>query len=473
MNVFVTGGAGYIGSVCTEELLNAGHQVTVYDNLSEGHRAAVDPRAKFILGRPEEEGNILAAVKSVMPDAILHFAAFALVGESMTNPKKYFHNNFVNALKLADAAVECGVKKFVFSSTCATYGPPDRVPMTEDLPQRPINPYGESKLMFEKALLWYQQIYGLEFIAFRYFNAAGASDRFGEHHRIESHLIPNVLAVALGKKTQVEVFGTDYPTPDGTCIRDYIHIKDLAQAHILGLRPGKSGFFNLGNGDGYSVKQVIEMCEKITGKKIPSIAKPRRAGDPPKLVAAANKAFTELGWKPQYPKLEDIVKTAWSWHQKNPDGYPALMADGSPPKKNILFVEDNALIIQIYRSHLEKSGFHVEVAEDGLEAMRKLVPFKPDLVLLDLLMPKVDGTHVLKYIREQPSLKDTKVIILSDATIADAAHGAMALKPDRAFLKSECTLKQLLAAVRDLLKVSDAAKSAPIAEPTIQWPPAD
>jgi len=241
MNVFVTGGAGYIGSVCTEELLNAGHQVTVYDNLTEGHRSAVDPRAKFILAKPEEEGNIHAAVKSVKPDAILHFAAFALVGESMTNPKKYFHNNFVNALKLADAAVECGVKKFVFSSTCATYGPPDRVPMTEDLPQRPINPYGESKLMFEKALLWYQQIYGLEFIAFRYFNAAGASGKFGEHHRIETHLIPNVLFVALGKKSHVEIYGTDYPTPDGTCIRDYIHIKDLAQAHILGLQPGKSG----------------------------------------------------------------------------------------------------------------------------------------------------------------------------------------------------------------------------------------
>ena len=196
--------------------------------------------------KPEEEGNILAAVKSVKPDAILHFAAFALVGESMTNPKKYFHNNLVNALKLADAAVECGVKKFVFSSTCATYGPPDRVPMTEDLPQRPINPYGEAKLMFEKVLIWYREIYKLDFIAFRYFNAAGASEKFGEHHRIETHLIPNVLFVALGQKPQVEIYGTDYPTPDGTCIRDYIHIKDLAQAHILGLQPGKSGFFQSG-----------------------------------------------------------------------------------------------------------------------------------------------------------------------------------------------------------------------------------
>ncbi len=321
MNVFVTGGAGYIGSVCVEDLLYAGHQVTVYDNLTEGHRSAVDSRAKFIFAKPEEEGSILAAVKSVMPEAILHFAAFAQVGESMANPKKYFHNHFVNALKLADAAVDCGVKKFVFSSTCATYGPPDKIPMTEDLPQRPINPYGESKLMFEKALLWYQQIYGLEFVAFRYFNAAGASAQFGEHHRIETHLIPNVLQVALGQKTHVEIFGTDYPTPDGTCIRDYIHIKDLAQAHILGLQPGKSGFFNLGNGDGYSVKQVIETCEKITGKKIPVIERPRRAGDPPRLVAAAIKAHTVLGWKPQYPRLEDIVKTAWAWHIKHPTGY--------------------------------------------------------------------------------------------------------------------------------------------------------
>jgi UDP-glucose 4-epimerase len=223
----------------------------------------------------------------------------------MENPKKYFHNNVINGLKLLDAAVECGVKKFVFSSTCATYGPPDRVPMTEDLPQRPINPYGESKLMFEKILQWYQKIYGLEFIAFRYFNAAGASKKFGEHHRIETHLIPNVLKVPLDQAKQCWIFGTDYPTPDGTCIRDYIHIIDLAQAHILGLQPGKTGFYNLGNGDGYSVKQVIQMCEKITGEKI-----------------SAEKAIRELGWKPKFPKLEDIVTTAWAWHKKHPAGYP-------------------------------------------------------------------------------------------------------------------------------------------------------
>jgi len=321
MNVFVTGGAGYIGSVCVEELLNAGHQVTVFDNLTEGHRSAVDKRATFVQGCFSDAALIKQAVAASKAEAILHFAANALVGESMTNPSKYFRNNVANGLNLLDAAVGCGVKKFVFSSTCATYGPPDKVPMTEDLPQRPINPYGESKLMFEKILKWYQQIHGLEFIAFRYFNAAGASEQFGEHHRIETHLIPNVLKVALGQATQCEVYGTDYPTPDGTCIRDYIHIKDLAQAHILGLAPGKSGFYNLGNGDGYSVKQVIETCEKITGKKIPFIEKPRRAGDPPKLVAAADKAIRELGWKPQYPKLEDIVKTAWAWHVKHPNGY--------------------------------------------------------------------------------------------------------------------------------------------------------
>lgn len=321
MNVFVTGGAGYIGSICTEQLLDAGHTVTVYDNLSEGHRSAVDPRAKFALGNPDQENNILDAVMAARPDAILHFAASALVGESMTDPGKYFHNNVVNGLKLLNAARAGKVKKFVFSSTCATYGPPDRVPMTEDLPQHPINPYGESKLMFEKMLTWYHQLHGLPFVAFRYFNAAGASAKYGEHHRIETHLIPNVLKVPLGQAKECQIFGTDYPTPDGTCIRDYIHIIDLAQAHILALEPGKQGFFNLGNGDGYSVREVIQMCEKVTGTKIPAIEKPRRPGDPPKLVAGADKAIRELGWKPKYPKLEDIVSTAWAWHKTHPNGY--------------------------------------------------------------------------------------------------------------------------------------------------------
>jgi UDP-glucose 4-epimerase len=321
MKVLVTGGAGYIGSVCVEELLNAGHEVTVLDNLTEGHRSAVDNRAVFIQGRLSDEGTVNQAVKDSKCECVLHFAANALVGESMTNPGKYFRNNVAHGQNLLDAAVAAGVRKFVFSSTCATYGPPDKIPMTEDLPQRPINPYGESKLMFEKMLQWYQQIHGLEFVAFRYFNAAGASAQFGEHHRVETHLIPNVLKVPLGQAAHCEIYGTDYPTPDGTCIRDYIHVIDLAQAHMAAMVPGKKGFYNLGNGDGYSVREVIQTCEKVCGQKIPVLEKPRRPGDPARLVAAADKARSELGWKPKYPKLEQIVSTAWEWHKKHPHGY--------------------------------------------------------------------------------------------------------------------------------------------------------
>jgi UDP-glucose 4-epimerase len=335
MNVFVAGGAGYIGSVCVEELLDADHDVTVYDNLSEGHRAAVDDRAVFVHAQLGDRDTIATALSDAKPDAVLHFAANALVGESMTNPGKYFRNNVSNALNLLDATVAAGIKKFVFSSTCATYGPPDRVPMTEDLPQRPINPYGESKLMFEKMLRWYGEIHGLEFVALRYFNAAGASEQFGEHHRIETHLIPNVLKVALGQSPNCEIYGTDYPTPDGTCIRDYIHIVDLAQAHILALEPGKCGFYNLGNGDGYSVRQVIKTCETVTRQPIPFIEKPRRPGDPPKLVASAEKAMRELGWKPQHPKLEQIVTDAWKWHVAHPNGYveESKIIDNEPAEK--------------------------------------------------------------------------------------------------------------------------------------------
>lgn len=321
MNVLVTGGAGYIGSICVEELINAGHNVTVLDNLSEGHRSAVDPRARFVEGNLGSRELVSQILQESKTEAIIHFAAHALVGESMQNPAKYFRNNVTAGLELLDAAVSSGVKKFVFSSTCATYGPPERVPMTEDLPQRPINPYGESKLMFERILKWYREIHGLEFVAFRYFNAAGASGKYGEHHKIETHLIPNVLKVPLGQAQHCEIYGTDYPTADGTCIRDYIHIVDLAQAHMLAMQPGKQGFYNLGNGEGYSVRQVIEMCEKVSGKKIPAIEKPRRPGDPAKLVASAEKAMNELGWKPKFPKLEDIVSSAWAWHKAHPSGY--------------------------------------------------------------------------------------------------------------------------------------------------------
>lgn len=322
MKVFVTGGAGYIGSVCVEELLNAGHDVTVYDNLTQGHRSAIDKRAKFVLARAGADDNINEALAGAKPEAVIHFAANIEVGESMTNPSKYFRNNLCRGIDLLDATIAAGVKKFVFSSTCATYAPTDRMPMDENLPQAPINPYGESKLMMEKVLQWYHKIHGLEFVAFRYFNAAGASRNFGEHHRVETHLIPNVLQVPLGQRKECFIFGTDYPTPDGTCVRDYIHVIDLAQAHILAVQPGRHGFFNLGNGDGYSVRQVIKTCEKVTGAKIPVVEKPRRAGDASILVASAKKAIVELGWKPKFPGLEQIVSDAWRWHKANPTGYP-------------------------------------------------------------------------------------------------------------------------------------------------------
>ncbi|MCL5097672.1 MAG: UDP-glucose 4-epimerase GalE [Candidatus Omnitrophica bacterium] len=321
MKVFVTGGAGYIGSVCVEELLNSGHQVTVFDNLSEGHRLAVDNRAVFVHASLSDKERLLEAVRDAGAEVIIHFAAHALVVESMANPGKYFRNNVAYGLNLLDAAVECGVKKFVFSSTCATYGVPEQVPMTEDLPLRPINPYGQSKLMFEQMLEWYRRIHGLDFVVFRYFNAAGASKQFGEHHRLETHLIPNVLRVALGLAPDCEIFGTDYPTPDGTCIRDYVHVVDLASAHILAMKPGKSGFYNLGNGDGYSVRQVIQTCAQVTGKELRTLEKPRRPGDPPRLVASAEKARLELNWQPAFSRLEDIVRSAWQWHQAHPHGY--------------------------------------------------------------------------------------------------------------------------------------------------------
>jgi len=320
MNLFVTGGAGYIGSVCVEELLNAGHTVTVLDNLSEGHRAAVDPRARFVQADLSDARRVAESISGC--EAVLHFAANALVGESMSNPGKYFRNNVAHGLNLLEAAVQSKIRKFVFSSSCAVYGIPDRDPIEEDLPLNPVNPYGESKRMFESILQWYHRIHGLEFVALRYFNAAGASGRFGEHHRIETHLIPNLLKVALGQSPQGELYGTDYPTPDGTCIRDYIHVIDLAQAHRLALAPGKVGFFNLGNGSGHSVLEVIRSCEKISGKRIQVVEKPRRNGDPPRLVASAAKAIAELGWKPEHPQLDDIVRTAWNWHQRHPRGFP-------------------------------------------------------------------------------------------------------------------------------------------------------
>jgi UDP-glucose 4-epimerase len=321
MKILVVGGAGYIGSICTEQLLDKGHTVSIFDNLGEGHRSAVDRRAQFFEGDLQDRQTITSMIAAEKPDAVMHFAASALVGESMQNPSKYFRNNIGNGVNLLDAMIAADVRRLVFSSTCATFGPPERVPIDEMQPQRPINPYGESKLAFEKILRWYDEIHRLKFVSLRYFNAAGASENFGEDHRVETHLIPNVLKVALGKKAAVEIYGIDYETPDGTCIRDYIHIVDLAQAHILALESPKSEFYNLGTGGGSSVREVIDSCRKVTGRKIDIVEKPRRPGDPPRLIAASEKIQRELGWRPRFQRLDSIIESAWKWNQKFPDGY--------------------------------------------------------------------------------------------------------------------------------------------------------
>jgi UDP-glucose 4-epimerase len=321
MKIFVTGGAGYIGSICVEQLLAAGHEVTVFDNLSEGHRLAVDPGAHLSVGDLQNREDIEGAIRKAKPDAVMHFAANALVGESMENPSKYFRNNVSAGINLLDAMVSNGVGKFVFSSTCATFGPPDRLPIDETLPQRPINPYGESKLIFEKILRWYDEIHRIKAVALRYFNAAGATEKYGEDHRIETHLIPNVLKVALGQKSHVDIYGTDYETPDGTCVRDYIHILDLAQAHMLALQTADSARYNLGTGGGTSVREIIACCERVTGKKIAVVEKPRRPGDPARLIAASDKIQGELGWKPRFQSIDAIIESAWAWHLKHPGGY--------------------------------------------------------------------------------------------------------------------------------------------------------
>jgi UDP-glucose 4-epimerase len=321
VKIFVTGGAGYVGSICVEELLQRGHEVIVFDNLSEGHRIAIDPRATFIHGDLNDSKSVSLAINTSRPDAVMHFAANALVAESMQNPYKYFHNNVCGGLNLLNAMIENGVNRLVFSSTCATFGTPDRVPIDEDTAQNPINPYGESKLMFERILRWFDQIHALTFVALRYFNVAGASEKYGEHHRTETHLIPRVLQVALGRLPHVEIYGTDFPTPDGTCIRDYIHVQDLASAHILALSADRSGFYNLGTGGGTSVREVINACRKITGHAIPTIERPRRAGDPARLVASSERARESLGWKPLFANIEAIVESAWRWHFAHPAGY--------------------------------------------------------------------------------------------------------------------------------------------------------
>ena len=313
MRVFVAGGAGYIGSACSEYLLDRGYEVTVFDDLITGHIEAVDPRAKFIKANLADRENLKKVVKEGNYDAIMHFAAFSLVGESMKNPS--------NAINLADAAVEGGVKTFVFSSTAATFGEPKEIPIKEDAPQLPINPYGESKLCFEKVLNWYSKIYGLKYAALRYFNAAGATEKYGEDHNPETHLIPILLQVAQGKREKAMLFGDDYDTPDGTCIRDYIHILDLAQAHEKALYAPKSGHYNLGTGSGLSVMQILEAARKVTGHPIPAEVVSRRPGDPPRLIADSTRARQELGWKPQFENAEAIIASVWKWLQKHPNGY--------------------------------------------------------------------------------------------------------------------------------------------------------
>lgn len=321
MKILVTGGAGYIGSVAAELLLDEGHAVGVFDNLERGHAAAVDPRAEFLEGDLRERASIAAAMAKFGPEAVMHFAAYALVPESMQKPEIYFRNNLAGGVNLAEAMLENGVGQIVFSSTCATYGQPQEVPISEDAPQRPTNPYGESKLCVEKILRWYSELHGFKTIFLRYFNVCGATEKFGEDHDPETHLIPRLLQVALGKLDRINVYGDDYETPDGTCIRDYIHVADLVDAHVRALAVGESGAFNLGNGDGFSVKEVIEACREVTGHAIPAEIAPRRPGDPPRLVAASEKARQTFGWQPRQRHLTAIVETAWRWHRAHPDGY--------------------------------------------------------------------------------------------------------------------------------------------------------
>ncbi len=325
MKVFVTGGSGYIGSVVVKRLLERGDQVVVFDNLERGHRCNLDSRAEFVEGDLRDGKLIVDTLAKVKPDAVLHFAAYALVGESMGDPLKYFDNNVTGGVNLLKAMMAAGCTRLVFSSSCATYGVPDALPIEEDMPQRPTNPYGQSKLMFEQMANWLAETKGFRPTFLRYFNAAGAipDENLGEDHDPETHLIPNVLKVALGKANAVEVYGDDYPTPDGTCIRDYIHLEDLASAHILALEKEALGAYNLGTGQGVSVKKVVEACRRVTGHPIPVKVCPRRAGDPPALYASGRKARAVMGWNPVHSDIEMIVRDAWMFHQVHPNGLEA------------------------------------------------------------------------------------------------------------------------------------------------------
>jgi UDP-glucose 4-epimerase len=319
--ILISGGAGYVGSHAVKELHKRGFSCLVLDNLTYGHSEFVK-HAEFIEGDTGNSALLETIFRQNDIEAVMHFAAYAYVDESVTDPAKYYQNNVVSTLSLLRAMVQAKVSKFIFSSTCATYGNPLQIPMTEDHPQNPINPYGATKLMVERILGDFDRAYGLKSVIFRYFNAAGADPEggIGEWHEPETHLIPLVLDVAVGCRDSVAIYGTDYPTADGTCIRDYIHVTDIAQAHLLGLRRLLAGYssdvFNLGNGGGFSVRQVIQTAEKVTERKIKADETGRRPGDPPELVGSAYKARQTLGWKPEFPDLESILRTAWNWHQK-------------------------------------------------------------------------------------------------------------------------------------------------------------
>ena len=322
--ILVTGGAGYIGSHAVLALKQAGYEVVILDNLVYGHRDLIEQvlKVELIEGDTGDRDLLDKLFKSRDIAAVMHFSAYAYVGESVSNPAKYYRNNVIGTITLLEAMLAASVKKFVFSSTCATYGVPETVPIPEDHPQNPINPYGATKLMVERILSDFNEAYDLKSVRFRYFNAAGAdpSGQLGEDHNPETHLIPLVLQTALGKRESISIFGTDYPTNDGTCVRDYIHVSDLADAHVLGLeyllKGGDSTFFNLGNGNGFSVKEVIETARQITGKEIKAVECDRRPGDPPALIGSADKARKVLGWQPQYTSIKDIMTHAWEWHQK-------------------------------------------------------------------------------------------------------------------------------------------------------------
>jgi len=325
MNIFVTGGAGYIGSATAEALLKAGYTVTVYDSLVTGYRAAVPKGARFVHAGLEDSHALIETLTGEKFDAVMHFAASIEAGESMRDPGRFYQNNLANTLQLIETAHRAGVGRFVLSSTAAVYVSSEQ-PLREDSPLGPTNVYGHTKLMAEQALDWYSRIHGLHFAALRYFNACGAVPGRGEAHQPESHLIPLVLQVALGQRESAAIFGTDYPTPDGTCIRDYIHIADLVSGHLLALEAlgeGERLTYNLGSGAGYSVREVIETARLVSGHPIPAVESPRRPGDPARLVASSEKIRGELGWKPQHDNIQDIIASAWEWHSSHPKGYRA------------------------------------------------------------------------------------------------------------------------------------------------------